>query len=176
MVSLLEDLNQLEDDFVLSSNSKESLVFCTRMLKLYPNKPGSYLKWALQLLKQKKYQKAKQKFKKAIQISPNNVDLYDDWAVGLYFAREFEEVMLFVEKYPDKLEYPHLTQNTLGICYLHFGDYENAIKYFQKAILVKDNDEIGYFNTLRTEYINSDLLRILFFGLERDDFLEIRVI
>ena len=157
MVSLSEDLGLFEHEIVTSSDSNKSIVLCTRMLKICPDKSVPYSLWALRLLKQRQHSKAKQKFLKSIQISPNNVDRYDDWLEGLYYAREFEEVILLAERdSPNKFEFPHLIQNTVGVCFLHLGDYENAIKCFQKAISIKADYELAYFNWALALYLQGN--------------------
>jgi len=104
------------------------------------------LRWAVGLLKQKQYAKAKKKFKRAIQISPDRYHLYNEWLNALYSAREFEEVIFLVEKYLDRFSNKCIAQNTMGVCFLHLGDYENAIKTFEKVTLMKDDYYLAYYN------------------------------
>jgi len=100
MTSLFIDLCLLETG-VFSPDSKKAIIGCTRMLKLCSHKYSeiTYSRWALQLLKQKQYKKAKQKFKRSIQISPDASYLYTAWLKELYFTREFEEVILLAARY-----------------------------------------------------------------------------
>jgi len=153
MARFSEDLDRLEDKVLVSSNLKETMVLRTRMLKISPDNSFIYSKWAIQLLKQRQYRKAKQKFKRSIIISPDSVKPYDDWTTGLYLEREFEEVIMLLEKYHKKFTFPHNVQNTIGVCFLHLGDYDNAITRFRKAILMKSSSELAHFNWALALYL-----------------------
>jgi len=153
MTNRPEDWDRLENRSRYGSYPNKKAVLYTRMLRLCPSNPHPYLALALQLLKQRKYEKAKQKFKKSIQISPKMLSLYNDWLEALYFERQFEEIILFVEKYPDKFSVPENIQNTLGMCFLHLGDFDKAIKCFENVTRENADFEMAYFNWTLALYL-----------------------
>ena len=134
MTNRLQDIQVLRAEASTTTDLNKQKVLYSRVLQQSPKNSFIYLTFALLLLSQKKHKEAKQKFKKAIVLAPNNESLYSKWLEALYWHGQWGEVAVFIETFRHKFYHQHFLENSLGVCFLHLKDYDKAIECFKKAI------------------------------------------
>lgn len=124
--------------------------------------------WSLQ-----RYNEAAAAARKALNINPDLKDAYYNLALAQIALNQFKEAIDNFNQVLNQKEKPLLggttdsgvrswkSYNGLGICYVRLGDYDQAIKNFEKAFSIQKNSAnvlinliAAYHNSGRTEKIN----------------------
>jgi len=73
-------------------------------------------------------------YKRAISLNPNNVEVYNNWGIGLIRLRQFHEAIKKFIIVKDKNFNHEECCVQIGNCYKFRGDNELALKYYNEAI------------------------------------------
>ena len=99
----------------------------------------AYSSIAVAALKQKKYQPAEDFFKKALGLTPNNLDFRRNLALALHLqGKSADGIRILEEAIRDNPKFPEI-YNTLGTIYAEQNRRAEAVAQFQKALQINPN-------------------------------------
>ncbi len=123
-----EALEILEDLYEKNPDSEEIKKILIETLFSY----GGYLNDIYTL----KYEKAKESFKRIIEIDPNNYRAYYNTGIACFNLDKMEEAEKYYEKALEiKPDYKHCLYN-LGLLHETNGDLQEALKYYERALRI----------------------------------------
>jgi len=156
MTDINQDFAVFKDKISNVEDLDKQKVLYKRMTRLSTKTDDLYYpcwKLALLLFQEGKYKEAEQKLNKAIQISPNEEPIFQDWLATLYFGRKLKDAVAFGNKYFYKFGKTYPLQNNIGMCYLHIEDYFTATECFRMAIFKDESFRLAYMNLALALYL-----------------------
>lgn len=121
---------------------RDDIALWSDIIQKSPYKPRGHFNLGLELYNKGEFIKAIEKFKETKQLNPDNPVAYFNLGItyqrmGLYdpAIAEYEQFLLFKEKYLKTGFYFAEVHNNLGVCYFIKGDIKKAIKEFKTALV-----------------------------------------
>lgn len=99
----------------------------------------AYSSIAVAAMKQKKYPQAEEFFKKAIELTPNNLDFRRNLALAMHLqGKSADGIRILEEAIRSNPNFPEI-YNTLGLIYAEQNRRQEAVAQFQKALQINPN-------------------------------------
>jgi len=127
-----------------------------RALKIKNKDSTIYSRWAELQLKEDRFPESNRVFRLAVTFALSQSDVYLSWIHNLYALRRFQDILLISEKAIDKVKNPALVKNICGMCFIHIGSYEKAIKLFEEAYQLDPNLKMNHLNQALAFYLNGE--------------------
>lgn len=100
---------------------------------------------------------AESSYRDAISIGPKTIDSYNNLSILLRKLNKTNEAILVCKKGLTVDSYHVGILNTLGLCYYDFRQFELAVRYFQKVILIAPNFIMAHLNLARSYYSQGNI-------------------
>ena len=125
-----------------SGKTEEAILNYQTAIKINPNYDNAYYNLALVLKDQGQIEQAEKYFRETIHLNPYYPDAHNNLGIILeVYQKKYDEAICHyyeeLKIQPDNFG----THYNLGIALIKKGEREEAIKHFQKAILLKPNYE-----------------------------------
>lgn len=131
----------LGEAYMRQGNYTEGLKELLKAEKIYADDHLLHNDLGLVYLAKKRYDKAEQHFKKAIKLKPEYASARNNLGLVYLAAENWDAAIKSFESVTSDLLYgtPHFPLSNLGLAYYHKKDYQNAEKYYLKALDIEPN-------------------------------------
>lgn len=137
--------NNLNDNSDLVNSLKETL-------KKDPDNLQANVKLAYALFESRKFDKSIKYYKKAIELNPKDVDLYNDIGLAFHYTGKSKESIYYLEKGIEKAPFYQRIWLTKGFVYFYGeGDHEKAKLAWERVVSLDDTTQIA---KAAQDYIN----------------------
>lgn len=113
-----------------------------QLAEKYPQLSGPHLNLALIYVQTQRPQQAEDSFKRTLQINPNNLDAYDQYAIWLRSQARFQEAESLYGQALARDANRAQTHRDLGILYdLYMGKLPQALEHYQRYLELGGGDK-----------------------------------
>jgi adenylate cyclase len=129
----LPTIDDIASVYWLSGDYEKEVEYGRRLIKLEPNFDGGYKHVGRGLMYLKRYEEAVSEFDTAVQINPSSLTLR---YLGVIYAIIGEKIKTreVLEKMRKLVSIQSVGDCDIGVVYIALGEFDNAFKYFEKAI------------------------------------------
>ena len=127
---------------------KEALQHFLYLTKFFNDDSGIYYNLGIVYEKLKEFDKAVDAYKKAIELSPDEVDSYYNLGLVYIAKKMYEEA---VDCFETVLEHDSDDSNSyfsIGLCYFKEGKLDGAKYYFERTVELNDEDIYAHLHIL----------------------------
>ena len=124
---------------------KETLKYCIYN-EPFDDDAIAYNIWGIILLDDGQYQMASDKFEKAVEIDPKNVNAYNNWSGALFHLGKYDKTLEKFKKVIEIDKFNTTVYYNWGNLLAKKGDDKGAIAKYRKVIEIDSNDVYTYFN------------------------------
>lgn len=117
-----------------------------------------YYEWGLVLEKFERYEEAKNKFTKALELDENNVEIIAHLGLCNVAMRDFETAEPQLEKVVESQPENRIVKQALGIVAFENNNYEQAVKHLKESLDDNEDDSINYYYMAKSyEALKNDI-------------------
>jgi type IV pilus assembly protein PilF len=136
----VEQYTQLGLGYIQQGKTSEAMRPLKRALEIDPQSPDVHNALAFLFQREKQPDLADKHFKTALQYSPDNTKIHNNYAAFLFEQNRFEEACKMLNRATSDSMYEFRARlyENLGLCYLQLNDKDAALAAFERAVAIDD--------------------------------------